>query len=473
MKNIVKKIVAASFCGALLLSTTACSDTSWSVKNDNETLSIGTYIYYMSQAYSEAKEKSGKSGDAVLSETIEKKTGDQWIRDRAKELCLEQLTVNKLCKDNKVTVTDDEIDTSYNDSSQFYGMYSYAQMWIYSKQSYEDMGISEDSYKNAVVGTAVAKDKLFDNIYGEGGSQEVKESELEKYFTDNYVYYKYFSASLTKTDDDGNSTDLTDAEKETLKVKYENYAKMINNEKKTIDDVIEKYKENEDTEDDPSMVSCDNINDSFVIGDEVKDKLEKMKDGEAAYVATDSEYYFVYKMPIKDNISSLTDKNDTSLHSQVIHKYKNDDFTKYIDEQTKKLKYEQNDAAFAKYTPDRVIPDEDNSTAEESSTVSSEESIEESSESSKESASSEQTSSTGTDTESEVSASSGTESSDSGSSSKASESSDEVTSKTVEQSKAETSVASAVENKPESSASGTASSAADQTSSAASNNFAA
>ncbi len=454
MKNIVKKIIAASFCGALLMSTTACADTSWSVKNDDETLSVGTYIYYMTQAYSEAKEKSGKSGDAVLSETIEKKTGDQWIRDRAKELCVEQLTINKLCRDNKVNVTDDEIEASYNDSSAFYGIYSYAQMWIYSKQAYEDMGISEESFKNAVVATGIAHDKLFDNIYGEGGSQEVKESELEKYFTDNYVYYKYFSTPLTKTDDEGNSTDLTDAEKEALKVKYENYAKIINDEKKTMDDVIAKYKEYEDTEEDPSMSSCDNINESFILGDKVKDKLKEMKDGEAAYVATDTEYYFVYKMPIKDNIDSLTDKNDTSLHSQVLHQYKGDDYTKYIEDQAKKLKYEQNDAAFAKYTPDRVIPDEDNSAAEESSAASSGETTEESGGSGTETASSEQTGSASP---------SGTESSDSGSSSKDSESSAAATSETEELSNSETSVESAVENNPESSApaaSGTSSSAA-------------
>ena len=46
------------------------------------------------------KEKTGKSGNVVLSETIDKKTGDQWIRDRAKELCVEQMTLDKLCKDN-------------------------------------------------------------------------------------------------------------------------------------------------------------------------------------------------------------------------------------------------------------------------------------------------------------------------------------------------------------------------------------
>lgn len=100
------------------------ADTSWSVKrNDDETFSVGTYIYYMTQAYSEAKEKTGKSGNVVLSETIDKETGDQWIRDRAKELCVEQMTLDKLCKDNKINITDDEINATYTDKSAFYGYY--------------------------------------------------------------------------------------------------------------------------------------------------------------------------------------------------------------------------------------------------------------------------------------------------------------------------------------------------------------
>ena len=242
MKNAIKKIAASTICGALLLSMAGCADTSWSVKkNDDETLSVGTYIYYMTQAYSEAKEKTGKSGNVVLSETIDKKTGDQWIRDRAKELCVEQMTLDKLCKDNKINITDDEINATYTDKSAFYGYYSYSDMWVMSKKSYEAMGISENSYKNAIIKTALEKDKLFNKLYGEGGSKEVKDSELEKYFKENYVSYKYLTTSLNKTDSNGKSTTMTDEEKEVVKAQYERYVKIINEQGKTIDDVAAQY----------------------------------------------------------------------------------------------------------------------------------------------------------------------------------------------------------------------------------------
>ena len=432
MKNAIKKIAASTICGALLLSMAGCADTSWSVKkNDDETLSVGTYIYYMTQAYSEAKEKTGKSGNVVLSETIDKKTGDQWIRDRAKELCVEQMTLDKLCKDNKINITDDEIDATYKSQSVFYGYgyCSYYDMWVMSKQSYEAMGISENSYKNAIIKTALEKDKFFNKLYGEGGSKEVKDSELEKYFKENYVSYKYLTTSLNKTDSNGKSTTMTDEEKEVVKAQYERYAKIINEQGKTIDDVAAQYDKdypsesstksssessqettssassekssqpettsseastesstessNSSTKKSSSVQSSieDLSNDNFVFGDEVKKKLKEMKDNEAAYVATSSAYYFLYKTPIADEVSSALDKNNTSNYrSKILHSIKDDEFDKYIEEQGKKIDYEFNDAAYNKYTPSRVIPDSDNS-KNESSKASSESSTESSTES--------------------------------------------------------------------------------------------
>lgn len=453
MKNAIKKIAASTICGALLLSMAGCADTSWSVKkNDDETLSVGTYIYYMTQAYSEAKEKTGKSGNVVLSETIDKKTGDQWIRDRAKELCVEQMTLDKLCKDNKINITDDEIDATYKSQSVFYGYgyCSYYDMWVMSKQSYEAMGISENSYKNAIIKTALEKDKFFNKLYGEGGSKEVKDSELEKYFKENYVSYKYLTTSLNKTDSNGKSTTMTDEEKEVVKAQYERYVKIINEQGKTIDDVAAQYDKdypsesstksssessqettssassekssqpettsseastesstessNSSTKKSSSVQSSieDLSNDNFVFGDEVKKKLKEMKDNEAAYVATSSAYYFLYKTPIADEVSSALDKNNTSNYrSKILHSIKDDEFDKYIEEQGKKIDYEFNDAAYNKYTPSRVIPDSDNSKNESSKASS--ESITESSTESKTASEASTESSTESKTASEAS----------------------------------------------------------------------
>ena len=69
--------------------------------------------------------------------------------------------------------------------------------------------------------------KVFNALYGEGGENEVPESELRQHIEDDYYDYEYFSAPLTKTDDDNKSVDLTDEEKADLKETLEKYKTKI------------------------------------------------------------------------------------------------------------------------------------------------------------------------------------------------------------------------------------------------------
>lgn len=352
MNTKVKKSLAAVFCAATLVSTAACSsDTSWSIKNGSETLSIGTYIYYMSAAFDEAKEKTDAKGNDILSATIEKKTGDQWIRDRAKELCVEQLTIDKLVEDNKVKITDEDL-SSYN---------SYiTQMWPYIKGTYEPMGISQDSFKKAVGEKAVKQDKLFEALYNTGGKLAVDDKEVEDYFLKNYTSYTLISKSLSSIGEDGTSKAMTDEEIETVKVELQEYQRIINDDKKSMDDVVAKYKENNKTEADPTQSYIQNLENSSV-SDELKNALEKLDEGKSTTLKLDTAYYFIYKGKISDEVGTLTDKDDTSTRISVLHELKDDDFEDYIAKQAKELKYEQNDAAFAKYTPSRVVTEDESS----------------------------------------------------------------------------------------------------------------
>ncbi len=54
-------------------------------------------------------------------------------------------------------------------------------------------------------------------MYGEGGELAIPEEELKTYYTDNYYSYEFFYAPLSKSNEDGTSTDLSDDEKAELK----------------------------------------------------------------------------------------------------------------------------------------------------------------------------------------------------------------------------------------------------------------
>ena len=115
IKSIVKPVaVLGAF--AVLMSAAGCADTSWSYKTKDKTLSNGTWIYYTYSATNEAIQKYGEENkdDDGNSKTIKvsdskfydykvegKKMAD-WIKNKAKQRCLEALTVDKLLKENKV-----------------------------------------------------------------------------------------------------------------------------------------------------------------------------------------------------------------------------------------------------------------------------------------------------------------------------------------------------------------------------------
>lgn len=102
-----KKLLALALAMGMLTVSAGCADQSWSYKDDMNTLSIGTYIYYMSGAYGYASnqvssaqtESATQSGTEaateavdVLTQEIENPDGDKvnaqdYILQEAENAC--------------------------------------------------------------------------------------------------------------------------------------------------------------------------------------------------------------------------------------------------------------------------------------------------------------------------------------------------------------------------------------------------
>ncbi len=148
---------------------------------------------------------------------------------------------------------------------------------VYFNQSssmMEEYGIAQASYTMATTEQSQMITKLFLNIYGEGGEQEVPDSELEAYFEENYSYYEYLlnpsmctmKGSLTAMDED---------QKAEVKTLLDGYAEEYNSGNMTEDEIIEAYKGTEyytgtdETEDaDATLLysSVEILDDSTTIG---------------------------------------------------------------------------------------------------------------------------------------------------------------------------------------------------------------
>ena len=234
----------------------------------------------------------------------------------------------------------------------------------------EPHGVSFDSYKYAAFEVPAMQQVLFNTLYEKGGSQEVSDAELEKFFSENYVDYAYLSANLyeSSTDEAGTTNNVALSEDAVKQItdKFDGMVKDINSGK-AFDDVTKAYTEAEGLSTD-SVVNNTELLKNFSAGDELKVEIEKLDSGKAATVKVgegdSAMIYLVYKKDInaiaKDYLES------TSNRSEVLTNMKTDDFKTYIKDLIKELKYEKN-AAVDSYDPKMFFVAEKPTTTAESS----------------------------------------------------------------------------------------------------------
>ena len=228
MKRIAKITVALLLAVAMCFSLAGCydEDLNWSAKYDDTELPAGAYIYYLSIAYNEAASKVSTEGEVLKSE-IDGTPAETWIKNRADEYVNQYFYIQNEMKRLGLEMTDEDYSTCLQTTESY---------WNYFGTSFEKFGIAKTSFDIAYSQYNRMYLKVFNALYGEGGENEVPESELRQHIEDDYYDYEYFSAPLTKTDDDNKSVDLTDEEKADLKETLEKYKTKIESGAMTVND---------------------------------------------------------------------------------------------------------------------------------------------------------------------------------------------------------------------------------------------
>ena len=327
MKQTLKKVFALVLAAALCLSFSGCysENNLWSAKKGDDTLSIGSYIYFLSSAYSLARAEVSTE-ETVLKASIpdyldESQTLDAqtWIKNRA----LNYVNSYFFLKDKF-----NEYGLSFSEEDQT-GIDSLTDsMWSYSKTVYEEMGISKESMNQAYSVYNVLFQRVFEAMYGEGGEKEVSAEEIKSYFLENYVHYEYFTASLTKTDEDGNSVDMTDEEKAAAKERLDDYVERINKGTLLVEDAANEFAQeylgsaDNSTYQTPVVLYNENLSDTF------KTAFEGLEEGKATLAETATGYYLIRKLPIAEKHEEYTE-NESSL-KDLLSYMKGDEFSDYI-----------------------------------------------------------------------------------------------------------------------------------------------
>ena len=355
----------------------------WSYKSGDKELAIGVYIYSLDTAYQQAKSYAQKLDDYdetkdswlemdITDDDGKKEVASKWIKDQAKLMCLSYLVLDEQIEKENIDISlasaDEQAETYWNVGQ--YADYGYV---MPMKDDLEPYGISFESFRYCSTEYSVKYQALFDKLYKEGGSKEVSDEELTKYFNENYTDYSYFTVNLynASTDEAGQSTNVAMSDEEAKKVtdEIDGYVKDVNNGK-SYDDVLEAYMKANDIESDPATSNIENLENSS-LGDEVKEALEKLDNKKATAVKVGSGenavYYFIYKRNIKDAVKDYI--ADETKKANLISSMKGDEFADYIEELTKSLDYEENTSAIDKYEPKMFfVPVEPTTAAETSET---------------------------------------------------------------------------------------------------------
>ena len=381
-KNI-KKVMAGTVAGAIMVSAAACTPIStkaqWSYKEGKNEKAIGVYIFALFNAYNQAKtyaEKADgyKKDESFLDLKIKDDDGKEavasdWIKDKADLTLREALYLDSKLDSLNATVDEASYaEQAEKDWTLGYMAEYYSQMG-YSTTPEQDIlepyGISKESYQELQYNMSGKQQKLFDLMYGKGGSEEVPDSDLQKFFDDNYTYYTYFTVPLSEatTDKSGQQTSKAyDSKKQKqLTSDAESYAKAINNGS-TMEDQCTKYlkatksssKASDTVQKGCELLDKDNLSSSS-IGEDVAKKLVDMKVNEAKAVTIGKDnsktIYVIQKQNTKDGEKEYLTKDD-STRKNVLQKMKNDDYNKFLQKEAKALKCEVNESVVNKYDPD-------------------------------------------------------------------------------------------------------------------------
>ena len=374
----------------------------WSYKTDDEKLAIGVYLTAMYYAYKEAESYASKAddydptSDSWLDKEITDKDGNKevaskWIKNRAELRTLEIFALNQEIKATGSTIdsaaadklsTDAELVWHYGTTNtQYLQYYSITPM----KEILEKKGVSLESFKLYAENFKLSDDmttgltsenydlfdtnfsnnsaRVFEKLYFEGGSQAVSKEDLTKYFEDNYVRISILPVQLYESTTDEATQQSKNVAYDDAKIKQlcddlDKIAKAVNDTKDTAKAAETSEKQTNDyitangLQQGAASTSTINKNETN-LKEELDKAVKELGEGKATTVKSGEGENAIYFYIFRYNTDSAKEDylNSGENDKTIIRTMKQKDFENYLEELTKKLKYEKSDSV-DKYDPD-------------------------------------------------------------------------------------------------------------------------
>lgn len=345
MKKSMKAVLALVLAAVLLLSTVGCSsaDKTWSAKYDGETLPIGSYIYYLAAAGTDAAGLVEDTEKSVLKQTVEGKDAEEWIREKAEYYVAYYFAVQKLMKERGLSLDEAAVQNAESAASSY---------WSQMGENLTAAGVAYSSFQK-VIALQYEQDAIFISMYLEGGEKEVKDEELKEYFEDTYMSYSFAPSYMYYYDEDGKYNLLTEDEQAEVEASLQELLDKFNSGKIDKEKLIkelesEKYYTAVSAETETDVLFTDTI-DKKDDTTEFGKALSETELGKATLYNTGAGlFYIIIKQDIKDKTENYLENTDK--RNSLVGEYKGEEFSKFIEEEAKALQgsIEFNEAAIKK-----------------------------------------------------------------------------------------------------------------------------
>ncbi len=192
--SIFKKVTAFLTAVGIAAVFTGCSDTRYGMEVDGVKVPAGIYIYYANSAYNEALSKLKAENaefnvddvKAVKAASIEGVDTLTWIQDRATEMCVSYVAIEKKFDELGLSL-DEEAKQNLDFMMDYY--------WSSYEASMTANGISEDSFTK-IMTSSYKSEAVFDYYYGTESELGYSEDELKEYYLENTIRSQYVAFKL-------------------------------------------------------------------------------------------------------------------------------------------------------------------------------------------------------------------------------------------------------------------------------------
>ena len=294
----IKRLLTLALCGALCVGLAGCGRDQTVVSAGDYKASAAVYVLNQMNALSEVTTQEGYDStlENVWDNQIDGQSMEDWVNNRALDLCRQYVAANKLFEDKGLSITEAEQTTIDN---------------------------SLESFPN------------YEELYTKIGV-----SELGSFYRDNFDEVKLISLSYTEpTEDSSDSSADTQEDNnsspEAVQATAQGYLDRLQ-AGENMDDLIYEYRQS--TASDPSTVtrseSVANItvipangDNTTTYTDDVINQMVAIPQGESALVqdTENSRYYVVYKVD-QDNNTEYFDAN----RDNILYEMKSDEFEQYL-----------------------------------------------------------------------------------------------------------------------------------------------